>query len=377
MAALRPPFAFRSFLSQFGRIDLVSGRHPASGERGMGRIMPVRPIRAIFAALALGAMLATGAAAQSEREVGEMRLYIRQLEDQVRQLTGEVEQLRHQIRAMQSGGGEPQWQTGQAGGEPQWQQPAQPQLQTGQAGGEPQWQTEIIEDPGPGAAGANSSANFGAPPSDLGSISVAQDDPRIAPDGHVGPAGAPLDLSALAGGSVNGGFDGLRGGEHQVAPVPLPGTIDVPQQGGWSQSGQQAQPAPQMAALGGSANDQYDLAYGYVLTGDYRLAEESFRHWLQANAGHPLAGDAEFWLAESMLRQDKHRDAANLFLKLYKDAPQGRKAPDALAKLGIALAALGEQSAACATFQELDRQHPDASDLVKSQVAAASQRAGC
>jgi tol-pal system protein YbgF len=338
--------------------------------------MSARSIRVILAALALGAALVTGAAAQSERELGEMRLYVRQLEEQVRQLTGEVERLRHQVQ-VQQGGSEPQLQTGQA---PQ----AELQWQTVQPGGEPQWrtgqqtwQTEvIIDDRGAGAPGVNSSAEAGAPPSQLGSISVAQDDPRIAPDGDPGQAGTPLDLSALAGGSAGPGFDGLRGSD-QSAPVPLPDTIGAPQQRDWSQLGQEAQAAPQMAALGGSANDQYDLAYGYILTGDYGLAEAGFRQWLQTNAGHPLAGDAEFWLAESMLRQDKHREAANLFLKVYKAEPQGRKAPDSLAKLGMALAALGEQSAACATFQELGRKHPDASELVRSQVAAASQRAGC
>ncbi|HEX2255789.1 MAG TPA: tetratricopeptide repeat protein [Afifellaceae bacterium] len=344
--------------------------------------MSVRPLRVLLAALALGAALATGAAAQSEREAGEMRLYIRQLEEQVRLLTGEVEQLRHQVRLMQQGGaGVPQGQIGQpAGSEPQWQtaQPGgEPQWQTAQPGGEQQWPTEVIVDPAQ-APGANSSAGAGAPPAQLGSVSVGQDDPRIARDNDPGQAGAPLDLSVLAGGSAGagGGFDGLRGSD-QAAPVPLPETVEVPQQPDWTQLGQAPQPAPQMAALGGSANDQYDLAYGYVLTGDYGLAEQGFRQWLQANAGHPLAGDAEFWLAESMLRQDKHREAANLFLKVYKTAPQGRKGPDSLAKLGVALAALGEQSAACATFQELDLKHPEASDLVRSQVAAASQRVGC
>lgn len=302
----------------------------------------VQPIRSLVAALALGAGLVTSASAQSPQEMGELRLQMGQLAEQVRQLTGEVERLRFQLQQLQAASGvEPAFQAGQI---------------------------EVFEEPAMGAPGANSSALAGAPPADLGGLSIAQDDPRVAPDGSAGLAGAPLDLSALAGGSVNldvsPGFGNVPQGGTEAAPGAAP-------------QAQPGQAAPQMAALGGNANDQYDLAYGYVLTGDYGVAEQSFRQWLQANAGHPLAGDAEFWLAESLLRQDKHRDAANLFLKLYKGAPQGRKAPDSLAKLGMALAALGEKSAACATFKELDRKHPDASALVKSQVAAEAQRAGC
>src|SRR5690606_37631283 len=98
-------------------------------------------------------------------------------------------------------------------------------------------------------------------------------------------------------------------------------------------------------ALSGSSRDEYDLAYGYILTGDYDLAEESFKAWLQAFPNDPQVNDAEFWLGESYLQQGEYREAANSFLAVYKAAPDSTKGPDALLKLGVSLSALGEQAA--------------------------------
>ena len=95
-------------------------------------------------------------------------------------------------------------------------------------------------------------------------------------------------------------------------------------------------PAP-TTALSGSPRDEYDLAYGYILTGDYGLAEESFKAWLAAFPNDPQAPDAEFWLGESHLQQGEYRDAANAFLAVYKTAPDSSKGPDALLKLGVSL----------------------------------------
>ena len=97
-------------------------------------------------------------------------------------------------------------------------------------------------------------------------------------------------------------------------------------------------------ALSGSPRDEYDLAYGYILTGDYGLAEESFKTWLAAFPSDPQAADAQFWLGESHLQQGEYRDAANAFLAVYKTAPDSTKGPDALLKLGVSLSALGEKT---------------------------------
>ncbi len=112
---------------------------------------------------------------------------------------------------------------------------------------------------------------------------------------------------------------------------------------------------PETTALSGSPRDEFDLAYGYMLTGDYGLAEQSFTSWLAAFPGDAEEADARFWLGESQLQQGKYQDAAKTFLAVYKEAPDSGKAPDALMKLGQSLVALGEHDAACATFAEVGR----------------------
>ena len=293
-------------------------------------------------AMALGQTLP--AAAQTAQESAQMRLYVQQLEEQIRQLTGEVERLRFELRRAQAG-----------------LEPAPDATGTESL-------TGSISD-GPVLGGTvnaqdNASVTQGAPPQDLGSLSIAADDPRIAADGAdgVGDGGAaPLDLSVLAGGAGTGLSGGTDLSQNQLPPP----------------DGQSPPPPPLTAALSGSPRDEYDLSYGYILTGDYDLAEQSFRAWLQNFSNHELALDARFWLAESLYQQSKNREAANGFLAVYKGAPEGRKAPDALMKLGVSLAALGERDAACATFSEMKNKFPDTSSILSDRVAREAKKAGC
>jgi tol-pal system protein YbgF len=260
--------------------------------------------------------LAVPAAAQSQEE-GQMRLYIQELEARVRQLTGENERLVHEVNQLRS----------QLGMPPQAEEPG---IVTGE---------NLPE--GPADPGGTRT---------LGTLSVSPDDPLIAPDGATEDAG-PVDLSAMVG---------------SVAP----------EFGNPTPPGQQADVLA-TTALSGSASDEYDLAYGYILTGDYDLAEESFKNWLASFPGDPQEADARFWLGESHLQQGEYREAANEFLALYKSAPDSSKGPDALLKLGVSLSALGESAAACATFAEVGRRYPNASPTLLTRVHDEASRSGC
>jgi tol-pal system protein YbgF len=308
-----------------------------------------RPLLAVSLLLALAAP----AAAQTQQE-GQMALYIQQLEARVRELTGQNQELAHQVDVLRAQLGEPAQGPAQTGAlSPQGAPDAMAAapMQQEQYGGQAQYgaQPEYGGQPQP---------NLGAPPRDLGTLDVpgAQPEPG---------QGAPVDLSTLAAGNALG------------YPQPAP---DEGQQGG-QQGGMQTAMAPRApaatTALSGSPRDEYDLAYGYILTGDYGLAEESFKTWLASFPNDPQASDAEFWLGESYLQQREYRDAANAFLAVYKTAPDGPKGPDALLKLGVSLSALGEKAAACATFSELGKRYPRAAESVVSRVHDEAKRAGC
>lgn len=285
-------------------------------------------------------LVAWPAAAQSEAEAGRMRLYIQQLEDRVRQLTGENEQLVHELSLLRAQPGAPA-QVGAV-----TISPAAPVGGAGQL------------EPEPAA---------GQPSSDFLANSIAADDPLIAPDGDPHAAepqlepGGPIDLSVLASGVPAG-----SAAPANAAGVPAP-----------SLDGQVAALPAAASAMSGSPRDQYDLAYGYILTADYDLAELRFGEWLAANPADPQATDARFWLGESHFQQGEFREAANSFLTVYKQAGQSPKAPDSLLKLGMSLAALGEKPAACATLSEVAKRYPQADPALLSRVDDAAGQAGC
>lgn len=181
---------------------------------------------------------------------------------------------------------------------------------------------------------------LGAAPSNLGTLSDA--------------SGGPLDLSALINGS--GGIG--------VNPEP---------QSDFQQGAQPVNVAPSAS----SPRDEYELAYGHILRGDYQTAEASLREFLTKYPTDPLVSDARFWLGETKFVRGDFREAANEFLESYSKYPQGAKAPDSLLKLGLSLKELGEKDAACATYAELVRKYPAASPPIKERVRVERKSAKC
>jgi tol-pal system protein YbgF len=134
---------------------------------------------------------------------------------------------------------------------------------------------------------------------------------------------------------------------------------------------------PAVAPPSDSPKDHYDLAYGYVLRKDYALAEQSFETFLQKFPSDRRAGDARFWLGESMFQRQRYDQAASTFLDLSTKHGSHPKAPDALLRLGQSLAALKQKEMACATFAEIGRKYPRASNSVKQGVEREQKRVGC
>jgi tol-pal system protein YbgF len=195
---------------------------------------------------------------------------------------------------------------------------------------------------------------------------AANEPPIGAPGGRA--AGAPLDLSTLAGNA--------------------PAQPEVPMANAAPMTPSQSPPPParnssatgeQLATLppSGSPKDEYDMAYGYVLHKDYALAEQAFRGFLRKYPDEKLVPDAQYWLGESMFQRQRYRDAAESFLAVSTKFEHAGKAPDALLRLGQSLAALNQREAACATLAEVARKYPRASATVKRGVAQEQKRAHC
>ena len=126
-----------------------------------------------------------------------------------------------------------------------------------------------------------------------------------------------------------------------------------------------------------SPQDEYDMAYGYILHKDYALAEQAFRDFLKKYPNERLLPDAQYWLGESLYQRQRYRDAAESFLAVSTKFDRAGKAPDSLLRLGQSLAAMNQKEAACATLSEVGRKYPKASASVKRGVEQEIKRAKC
>jgi tol-pal system protein YbgF len=266
---------------------------------------------------------------QDEGSASEIATRLNRLEGALRQLTGTIEELQHRNQMLEQQVQQLQQRAGLA---PQGAAtgPA-PMTQPGPTTAPP---AQIAPAPTPDRRSdvfdPNRQPNAPGAPRPLGGESVSMP-PAQTP-------GAPLDLSA--------NNQGMRPG----APPS-----------------RNANARGQLATLPPSASpqDEFDMAYGYVLHKDYGLAVQAFRDFLRRHPDERLVPEAQFWLGDALFRQQQYREAAESFLAISTKYEHSGKAPDALLKLGQSLAELHQKEASCATLAQVGRKYPQASAGIK------------
>jgi tol-pal system protein YbgF len=294
------------------------------------------------AGLAVAVIAAGGAQAEDRRglpagsyevaQVTDPQVYA--LEEQVRQLNGKIEELTFQLLQLQE-----QLRKTQEDNEFRFQElektdrtdaggtgaPARTDTAQAPAGGDPA--PEIAAGPAPG-----SSTERGMPPRDLGTLKVDE-------QGNV--LGGTVDFSEN---QIKSAIDG-----QAVASVE---SIDDPE-------------------------ELYRQGYSQVLNGDYNVAEGVFRSFLELFPGDALAGDAQFWLAESVRGQGRLEEAVEIYIAVRKAHPDSQKAPETLLKIGEIMAALGDRDVACVTFDDAEASYPSMSETVRTRIREERAKAKC
>ena len=134
----------------------------------------------------------------------------------------------------------------------------------------------------------------------------------------------------------------------------------------------------QQAALpDGSIEQQYQAAFDHLVKHDYERAEVAFRAFVQRHPTDALAGNAQYWMGETFYVRQRYQDAAVAFLEGYQKYPKSPKAADNLLKLGMALGQVGQPAEACATFQRLQAEFPDAPSNIKRRLVQETQKLKC
>ena len=113
-----------------------------------------------------------------------------------------------------------------------------------------------------------------------------------------------------------------------------------------------------------SPDEQYKFATSLIKVGDYDQAELALREFVKKNPTHDLAGNAQYWYAETFYIRQLYHDAAAAYLDGYQKYPQSTKGPQNLLKLGVTLSELGEKDQGCQMLDGITKQYPKATQSV-------------
>ena len=126
-----------------------------------------------------------------------------------------------------------------------------------------------------------------------------------------------------------------------------------------------------------SPDNQYKFATSFLKVGDYSTAERAFREFVVTNPEHDLAGNAQYWYAETFRIRQLYTDAASAYLEGYQKYPKGEKAPINLLKLGISMVQIGEKDQGCKMIDGVEKQYPKANQSVIQKAKYESQKFEC
>ena len=122
---------------------------------------------------------------------------------------------------------------------------------------------------------------------------------------------------------------------------------------------------------------QYEFASSFLKVGDYNTAERAFLEFIKLNPEHNLAGNAQYWYAETFRIRQLYTDAAEAYLEGYQKYPKSSKAPINLLKLGVSLVQIGEKDQGCLMISGVKEQYPKANQSVLQKAKYEEKKFGC
>ena len=126
-----------------------------------------------------------------------------------------------------------------------------------------------------------------------------------------------------------------------------------------------------------SPEKQYEFATSFLKVGDYTTAERAFNEFVETNPDHDLAGNAQYWYAETFRIRQLYTDAASAYLEGYQKYPKGKKAPINLLKLGVSMVQIGEKDQGCKMINGVELQYPNANQSVIQKAKYESKKFEC
>ncbi len=109
---------------------------------------------------------------------------------------------------------------------------------------------------------------------------------------------------------------------------------------------------------GGSDRDNYQVALELLRDERYDQSAASFREFLVVFPESRLAGNAQYWLAESYYASNEFEKALTEFARVIDAYPQSTKVPDALLKMGYCNYSLQRWDDARAALSRVQSEYP-------------------
>ena len=125
------------------------------------------------------------------------------------------------------------------------------------------------------------------------------------------------------------------------------------------------------------ATATYENAFALLKKDQYETAEKEFSIFLTQYPGHPLAGNAQYWLGETYYVRGNYDKAARVFAEGFQKYPKNSKAADNLLKLGMSLAAMDKKDDACVAISQIGKEGFQAASNVLRRAEQEKTRLGC
>ncbi|AZU04839.1 hypothetical protein X907_2324 [Glycocaulis alkaliphilus] len=124
-------------------------------------------------------------------------------------------------------------------------------------------------------------------------------------------------------------------------------------------------------------DEAFASARARLLDGDFAGAQERFAGFVEVHDGHPMTGQAWYWLGETHFAQGNYQDAADAYMASLRADRRGERGPDALVRLGASLHAMDQSGAACNVLGSFGQEYPNASAEARQRAERERSRAGC
>lgn len=146
-----------------------------------------------------------------------------------------------------------------------------------------------------------------------------------------------------------------------AAPSTDPSAPAAPGGGNPPETATTAPPAAPSAALAPGMTPQrlYNTALSDFTAGQWALCIDGFGTYLRNFSRTDLADDAQWYIGECYQQDGKFNEAIDAYNRVITNYPKGDRVPDAYYKRGIALSAMGQTDRARESFETLMKQFPD------------------